>query len=588
VHVEVPSVQISGAVGHALSIAGHMQEVEGQATGFLARNMDTTAKQFEHAGDEIFQRAVGLQQLENETAAKKAGMEYDVYAGKQEAEFSKKAGEAASAGELKAHMEDLQKKRNEVSGKMSNPAMKRMFDDHSINTLTSKINAAASHAAKETRKAAVGASEGRINLNIDTFAKTDDIKDSERIMEETRKEHFGTAVPLRGWSSDEANARWHEIVDKMIATKATRMGDRDPSRALEMLEENSKSMTGDTYNRVKKTLQDAQDIQRARNIGNRIKQDHEDAPLETRMEEADKKAEEIAPGDGKLKDAVRGRVRNDWAESEREARDLRNRYTELGVKAAQGEFTPSQPLPTKIEELMAVDGFKEAWDNLKNKQRGEILKTLARNAKGDYPETAETRRATMTLAMEAESPKPEDVEAFMARDIEALPIPIKARNKLNGLKLKIAKREGFANADVGEAWRVAGNLIPDNIRKKTSSAWKDYAGALGVALEDELKANKGIKLKPEQIREVVGRLNAYDPDVSWYNIFAKRHYETMRAPTDEELRQIKDRNPGMTEEQLHDEFAETKWHFFQKQYRELMEKGPSSKPSKPPAVPTSQ
>lgn len=573
VHINVPEVQYTGAVGKSMEIAGHMTEMVGRAQGFLAGNLDRLGNQFERAGDEIFNRAVGLQELTNQTEAKKASIEYDTWAGQKQVEFGQKQGEAADATSLKAHMEELQKKRDELSNKMTNPSMKRHFDDHTLSSMGNKFTVAAAHAASETRKAATGASDARIKMNSDMFSKTDDIQESQRILERTYKEHYGTLAPLNGWTKDQADEKWNETVTKMNGSKINRIADQDGKKAMDMLNDpdNKKYFTADAYTKLLHDVKEKWDRQRARNIGDDVQKTMEDSTLEEKLEKTDKMSEEQAPGDKDLRDASRKETISRHSVEGREKREQHTRDLGAAKDAAYGYRNPDGSKPWNREQFMAIPGAKEAWDRLNGKDREDIQRILDTNAKGDYPATRATELRVKELKDMSTSEDPELREKFKYHKIEDEKIPVADRNSLYAIQRKAREKDLGANPSVSRALKVAGHMLDRTLKDPNSTSGRQFRGALQEILEEEVAANKGVPLKDERIKEIVSQLLQGQPGTGW--LFDNPRYQYFRQPSADDLVQLKNMYPWMNEEQLTDKYTEAKWHTFSKEYEEAQKLG---------------
>lgn len=579
VHINYPQVDLEGglgSVGQAMKIAGHMQGVVGDATAGVARSLDKLGAQFERAGDEIFNRATGLMELQNETAAKKAAIEYDTYENQQTLEFQKKQGDAASEDAVKAHVADLQKKRDDMASKMGNPQQKRMFDNATMHSLVNAGKSAYSHAAKEQRQAASGATDGRIAQLSDKFSKTDDIEESQRLMDEVTKEFYGTKAPLQGWSKDEADAQFKKLTSHMYSSKITDLSDSQPQRAKEILEANRDKILIDDYNRVSKTVETNLRARDSRNIADRVQQEMKDAKLEDKIERGRKDAEKANPNDPKLPWETEQRIITQHNIARKEEAEEHQRNWNKALDSANGYGTPEGKKPRTREEYFAVTGAKEAFDSLSDTDKNKILLKLVDNAKEDWPLTPEARKRHNELLDEAHSTDPEIREKFMRRkDIDEEHIPGKMRDDLRAIQRKMQEKGHEASPTIARAMKIVGNSIDNTFKDPNSSTGKAFRGALQIAIEEETKLNGGKPLSNDQIREIVGNLLSNDPDTgafgwSWTQSY---RYEGMVEPTDADLAQMKNVAPWMSEMELRAEFTKLRWEKYSKEYEKLKSQG---------------
>src|SRR5216684_4604134 len=103
--VETPQAAFGGAVAHAIE-------------GF--------GKGLEHAGDEIFQRAVALQQLQNQTDANNAKVQFANEADNIRTQFGVLEGNNATAA-LPKLQKDLDAARERVRGSLPNDMTRKMY-----------------------------------------------------------------------------------------------------------------------------------------------------------------------------------------------------------------------------------------------------------------------------------------------------------------------------------------------------------------------------------------------------------------------------------------------------------------------------
>ena len=101
-------------------------------------------------GNEMFSRAIALQELHNQTEANEKYSDFVEQQGRLHYEFGAKLGKNAVDG-LDPYIEQSRALRDQISGSMSNPAARRFFDTESRNVLARNINAAGSHAAEQNK-----------------------------------------------------------------------------------------------------------------------------------------------------------------------------------------------------------------------------------------------------------------------------------------------------------------------------------------------------------------------------------------------------------------------------------------------------
>ena len=604
VHIDFPNVRLSGAVGEAMATVGRQgYGTLARATQGVADSLDNLGTQLERTGEKLWQRAVGLQELQLETDVKKRELEYETWLGEKNAQFSQLQGEAASEATLKAHIKEVEEKRNKMGENL--PLMgKKMWDRVTHGSLVSSVKGAASHAATETRKAALGASDARVALKTDQFAKEDDIKRSEQLFEEARREFFDTKAPLHGWTPDKAEAEWNKTASKMYSSKIARLADSDAKKAWDMLQENKHLFEGDDYTRVSHTVMTAFRQQYGRNIANEIQDKNPDASLEDKRKKVEERANQIQKetgiSDPLLADYADQRLMVEHDRRQKEQKEEYAKNANNAKDAAYGYEAPGGRKPTTIEEFYAIPGAKEAYDALKPGDKHTIDQILLHNLKDDYPRTRATRDRMNALLGEAQSTNPSDRENFMLRNFHEEKIPGEDRDKLMALQRKMRADVYKEDPHLSKGFRIVSDMLPENVRSTTKSpaTHKAFVGAFYQAISTKLEENKGVPLKADEYREIAAQLLREMPGTGWFGTDYGRQplYKTITEPSNADMTQMKNQFPYATEQQLKDAWIRMKWQNYSKEYEKLKSIGqgtatPAAKPAKPapPAtVPQSQ
>jgi len=220
INVPVPTDAFGGAVGHALSTLG--QDISG-------------------AGDKIWQQAMNMQGLQNETEAKNADAEYMMKAGMKHAEFNAKEGNNASPQALEAHIKELQDLRVATRSGLSNPMAQKMFDGSSLSFMGRTIFNAAGHAAQQTKVAANNASTARVAATQDGVAAspTDDVTFQRGIR--TVQSEVEAQGRNSGWSEDQIRETSAQKVSETVAKRTASLARTDAIGAQKMYEQSAQS-----------------------------------------------------------------------------------------------------------------------------------------------------------------------------------------------------------------------------------------------------------------------------------------------------------------------------------------------------------
>lgn len=137
--------------------------------GASAKATENLGGSISHAGDELFRRAIALQQLDNETQAKAADSNYMIKAGELHANFSALQGQDAVKSYPK-FQQDLKAAREDFRSALPNDMAKRMYDSNSLSTMGRAIFNGAGHAAQAQKAYVIGTAQAQTDLDAKTVS----------------------------------------------------------------------------------------------------------------------------------------------------------------------------------------------------------------------------------------------------------------------------------------------------------------------------------------------------------------------------------------------------------------------------------
>lgn len=483
-HINVSSDAFGGAVGHALSGLGNA--VEG-------------------AGDKIFQRAMEMQNLQNETEAKTADAQYMMEAGKLHADFSALEGTQAKEAYPK-YMEDLQSKRTEIRNGLSNQMAMKMYDGSSLSTMGRSIFNGAGHAAQQMKVASNNASTARVDQMINGIGATpNDEVTYDRHVAAIRSE-VQSQGERNGWMPDQIKATAEAKISEATATRIAAMSKTDVFGAQRMLDTAVKAGTlreNDAL-KVQGTVQT-----QFRQVGSRMISDEviksrregEDTRSEEELiAEGVAKAQKYAKDDPLFPDFVRDRIIADFRRQksvERDGEQIARQTIESALVTGNKEGI----LPKSMDELKMIDPKVEAaWDHLKPDVQRRYQKVFADNASGEHVAwTDDSLRKYREIKGQAH----DDPVEFLARDVVSEKMPSSAKRELINLQQRLQK-QSESDPRVTRAMAI---LTPDlnaaGINKTDKEGYYQYIGALQDQLDQFQKDHK----KTPNIKEVqeIGR-----------------------------------------------------------------------------------
>lgn len=572
-NLAVPEDAFGGAVGKALSGLG--TSIEG-------------------ASDRIWARAVDLQNLNNDTEAKRADTAYMIKAGELHAQFSSLEGDAARAAFPK-YMQDQQAARESIRDSLSNPMAQKMYDSSSLNFMGRNIFNAAGHAAQQTKVAANNASAARVDtLNNNIGENPNDEegfqKSVKAIAAETRSQGVNG-----GWSEDQIKATTDNNISSAVSKRIVGLARTDPFAAQRMFDQatDGKNLNPNDAARVQATIQTQSRQVISRNVSGMVNADLDhpsDDPeksLEDRIAEAkaNPDVQRFAKNDPLLPDFVEQRVIADFNRSKAIQRDA-DQHNMNVIDQALMTGNKEGYLPKSVDELKAISPeVSAAWDATSPPHQLSFMEKFKRNALGNrVAETPETLRTFQTIKGQAI----DDPVAFLARDVTTEKLPNSSMMALINLQFSMRK-QSEADPRVGRAMQM---LQPDlqaaGISKTADKdGYYQFVGAMQDAL-DAFQADTKKVPKLEEIRQIGARLMQEQVTSKGYLWDSKSPLYSAPIPDDEAERLKAD--PYWAKAGITPNPAMLQRIYTAQKYNELY-RGSAKKPPEaafPPQVPASQ
>ncbi len=476
VGVPVPVDAFGGAVGHALQGLG--TSIEG-------------------ASDRIWQRAVDIQNMNNETSAKEADAKYMIESSKLHEEFAQLEGQAAHDA-FPGYIQRLQDLRTSIRGGLPNAMAQRMYDASSLSFMGRTVFNIAGHAGQQAMVAANNASSARIDAaKQSNEANPDDDLNAARMKRvvETEVEAQGARS---GWLPDQIEETKKAQVSDAIARRINGKVKKDVYGAQRMLDE---AVAGHMIlPTVADKIQDTVTAQ-MRQVGSR---NIADIVLKARKagEEPDLRSENeyVADGLAKMKelgldkrdpqmaDFVENRVRASYRSQKSSERDAQ--WTaEQTIIGAMNKGNNEGVLPTSPEELALIDpAAKDAWDRIGDKRQSVYMQRFAENAIGEPKAwTADSVKKFQFLKGLAHTNPIE----FMGYDLSAdAEMPHRGKVILNQMQ-KSLRKDLQTDPRVGRALGILqGAMNAAGVDKKNKDDYNQFVGQLSDQLDEFQAKNK--------------------------------------------------------------------------------------------------
>lgn len=530
------------------------------------------------AGDELFARAQAMQQLNNEAAANDADAQYMMKTGELHAQYNSTTGKAA-VDAYPQYIKDIQQLREDIGSTLGSPDAKRLYDNRTKGTMGRTIFNGAGHAATEQKRYVAGASQAVVDATVNqTLQNPKDEVSFQRGLKEAEFQVRDKQSFLGGWSPEKTEEEVSKTKSSMITARIQGMSRTDPFEAKRLLEQNKGILRADDFDKSEKVVQTQLFTTGARNISADINKDLfesdsklPDRGLDERVKEGTRLAEKMFPDDKLFPTYVANRIRADYDARKRDIKDSDD-HARLNINSGiNGEMGK---VPTSVEELRALSpDIARGWDMLPAGKKGPFLNALAKNARGDVPETEERFRTYMGLRGKATSINADDRAEFLSMNVVDADIPRKWRTQLLKMQESL-KANSEADPRVNRAMRILTDAGIAPRRDQDKEGNFVFRGGLQEALDVFSKASPGKQPTLEEVKQIGTQLVQEQRDPNKFDIFGlldrKSKLYEMTVPNDI-IEKIKEdprfKGTGIvpTDEQIRQEYVRL-------QYRKLYDK----------------
>lgn len=198
----------------------------------IAQAVEHLGGNIEHAGNELFARAMAIQHLNNEAEARDADSKYIVESGKLYADYESLQGKAAVDAQPK-FIKDVTDLRTGMRDGLSNRMSQKMFDAQTQSSMARTIFSTARHMATENKKWQVSTIDG--NIDARESAALNNPKDENAFQESERNIRFDVERKANILGVDPSNLTSHHI-SQLYSSRILGLLKTDPRAAQEMLD----------------------------------------------------------------------------------------------------------------------------------------------------------------------------------------------------------------------------------------------------------------------------------------------------------------------------------------------------------------
>jgi len=256
----------SGATGYRVQTSGAQFGVN------VDQAIASVGQTIEGAGNEIFNRAIAIQDTRNQAEKTELDAKYMMKTNDAYVNFEAKGGEAAF-GSFDAFKAQLEAERQGMADSASNDVVKRKFLADSLGTMARTNFSAGRHSAAEQKKYYVNTAQAKVDALNDTARKMKWDDHDFNVAVQQVGDEIDKMANINGPNSmppeQVANLKG-KAISELWANRIAKLGDTDPPAARRMLEENKQYMRSDAYEKTDQHIQQLDRTVTARNASDAI------------------------------------------------------------------------------------------------------------------------------------------------------------------------------------------------------------------------------------------------------------------------------------------------------------------------------
>ena len=459
---------------------------EGAFGGGVAGATQGLGQSISSTGNELFGRAIAMQQLANESEAREADSNYMVAAGDLHAKYNSLQGKAA-VDAYPEYTKNLKELRVKMRDGLSSQISQKMFDAQSLGTMGRSIFNGAGHAASETKKYAIGTVTAQMELDAKSVEDTPNdealFKDKLKRVQDGAREL--SALQGLGPGSPQEQALMLKATSKLWAQRLVGQSRTAPFEAAKALDANKTMMTQDDYLRVDGVVRTQGRAVGSANIANQVY--NPDKTLKDMEDDAKAEAKRLAPDDPLLAQAATSAVQQKYNQDKHATASEKASNEQTVLMAIQRGVKNDQ-------ELLADPTVAAAYNALppNSTLRKKPLNYQITTYNNDRDQEEQNKNLMRLRGLAKNDPA-----GFLNTDIQDLKLNPGQRNEVLVLRDKVIKQAGgdvrvqHAMMDLRGARAAELNAL--KIYKRDPNVPEDYdkfTGMLEAALNDHLAVHK--------------------------------------------------------------------------------------------------
>lgn len=465
----------------------------------VAQAIEGLGRTADGVGNELYTRALAMQDLANHSEAQEADAKYMQQAGDLHAKYSTLQGKDAVDAYPK-YIQDLQAARKSIRDGLSNQMSQKLYDSQSLSTMGRTIFNGAGHAATQNKQYAINANQAQIDNQTDLAATSSNPKDVEAArgrLKDLAREKSG----LLGQDPASAEETARTINSSLDYNVVTHMARANPQAASDELEKRKDGMTAKDYDHARTIVDNQNRAVGSVNIAQRIINSHvgddgkSDANYEQLQQEAEIAAKKQFPDDAVGQQHVVAALKglyNQKVYADKQQRWENTQTVSEGIQSGVKD----------IQELRADPKMAAAIDNLPKHDQLKIPAQInAYNAARDKAANQESLTRIAGL-------RNNDVESFLNLDPTdpKLQLSQSQQREVMGWQAQDKKNQnGDPRVNRAMSWlreSRSGEMAALGIYRRDNKSPEDYdhfTGALSSALDLWREAHG----KPAEFKDVV-------------------------------------------------------------------------------------
>lgn len=329
-------------------------------------------------GDELFGRAMALQQLENQSAADDLSNEFIIQSSDLRAKYHSLEGKDAPE-QLEKYARDLDELRGKIREGARNPYTGKLYDSHTRGFLAREVYSGAQHAATENKRYHNKVIDNKEVAAHDEVAHRPQSERTVAAQTSTLRDVYRQRAAMKGWDTDTEQIEYQRGLSKLLYTQITSLAKNNPEAADKLLKDNEINLYGDDLPKAQAIVDTHMRVQGAVSIAEQIVKPPEegkfDKSLEDYIREATKKADEIRPDDALMRSQVQNDVIARYHKlygAKREADAERKNVMDKAVTGGYGR------LPSSVAEMLKLHPeIENAWQKMTDTQRKPYFSAIA-------------------------------------------------------------------------------------------------------------------------------------------------------------------------------------------------------------------